>query len=137
MLRRTLITLGAGAAFLAAGLILPAAARAGTVTAAGPPPAQNSYFLAGYEQLGCQNHAYPVYAEIAGTITVPAASYINATPGISSDIYNIGGFPNGVSAGVAVDNSGGHAYYAPFGQWGASGGQVTARSRRSRVTSWT
>ena len=128
-MRRTLITLGAGAAVLAAGLILPAVARATTVAAVGaatPPASQNSYFLAGYEQLGCQNHARPVYSEIAGTITVPAATYINGTPGISADIYNIGGTATGVSAGVAVDNSGGHAFYVPFGQWGTSGGQVTA-----------
>ncbi len=125
-MRRTLITLAAGAAVLAAGLILPASARAAIVTAADAPAPQNSYFLAGYEQLGCQNHAYPVYSEIAGTITVPAATYINGTPGISADIYNIGGTTTGVSAGVAVDNSGGHAFYFPYGQWGTSGGQVTA-----------
>jgi hypothetical protein len=125
-MRTTLMTLGAGTAVLAAGLILPAAADAATITTAGPPAPQNSYFLAGYEQLGCQNQARPVYSEIAGTITVPVATYINGTPGISADIYNIGGTTTGVSAGVAVDNSGGHAFYAPFGQWGNSGGQVTA-----------
>jgi len=129
-MRSIVIALRAGAAAaLAAALILPAAAQADAVTAAGastPPAPQNSHLLAGYEQLGCQNHAYPVYNQIVGTITVPAATYINGTPGISADVYNIGDPIDGVSAGVAVDNSGGQAFYFPFGQWGTSGGSITA-----------
>jgi len=139
-MRSIVIALRAGAAAaLAAALILPAAAQADAVTAAGastPPAPQNSHLLAGYEQLGCQNHAYPVYNQIVGTITVPTATYINGTPGISADVYNIGDPIDGVSAGVAVDNSGGQAFYSPSASGAPAAGASPPRSPRSRATSW-
>lgn len=123
-MRRTLVTLTAGAAVLAAGLILSAAAQAATVPAVRAvvtvPAPQNSHLLAGYLQQGCQSGAYPVYNQIIGTITVPEADYVNGAPGISADVYNIGDPADGVSAGVAVDNSDGQAFYSPFAQWGTS-----------------
>jgi hypothetical protein len=45
-------------------------------------------------------------------MTVPTVTYINGTP----SIYNIGGTINGVSAGVAVHNSDGYAYYIRKGE---------------------
>ena len=120
-------------AALAAGLVLPTAAQAATVLAAGaptPPAPQKSDIVAGYEQLGCHTKGYPVYAEIQGTVVVPAATQINGAAGISFDILTIGGFSSGVSAGVAVDNGEDHATYVPFGQWGSHGAQVTPFSAK-------
>jgi hypothetical protein len=127
--RATLATLAAGAAaVLAAGLALPAAAQAAT---AGVPAPQKSSFVAGYEQNGCRHNGYPVYIEISGTITVPTATDINGTPGISSDYYSIGGpatvgTTGPVSGGVSLDNSGGQAFYSAYGEW--NGKPVTAFS---------
>lgn len=130
-MRTTLITLAAGAAALAAGLALPTAAQAATGSPAKVPAAQKSPIVAGYEQAGCHNSGYPVYIEISGTITVPAATDIDGTPGISSDYYSIGGPANvGTSGpaagGVSVDNSNGQAYYTAYGEW--NGDPVTAFS---------
>ena len=69
--------------------------------------------------MGGQNHTYPVHAEIAGTMTVPAVIYINGTPGI----YSIGVTISGMSAGVAVHNSDGHAYYFPYGHRASATGR--------------
>lgn len=129
VMRATMATLAAGsAAVLAAGLIFPAAAQAAT---AGVPAPQKSLTVAGYEQAGCQHNGYPVYIEISGTITVPTATDINGTPGISSDYYSIGGPATAgttgpVSGGVSLDNSGGQAFYNAYGEW--NGKPVTAFS---------
>lgn len=131
-MRTTLIALAAGAATtLAATLALPAAAQAATVAAAGVPAPQKSPFVAGYEQYGCQQSGYPVYVQIQGTITVPTATDVTGTPGISSDYYAVGGIAAAgstlpVSAGVSVDNSGGQAFYVAYGEW--NGMPVTAFS---------
>ncbi len=129
-MRATLATLAAGAAVMLA-VILPTAAQAATVAAAGVPAPQGSLTVAGYEQVGCHHNGYPVYIEISGTITVPTATDINGTPGISSDYYSIGGPATTgsigpVSAGVSVDNSGGQAFYVAYGEW--NGQPVTALS---------
>jgi hypothetical protein len=126
-MRSTLITLAAGAAALTAGLILPAAAQAATTTVASVPAPAKSLFVAGYEQLGCHHNAYPQYVEISGTIVVPTADDINGTPGISYDVYSLGGIDSGVTGGVAVDNANGQAYYTAYAQWGY-GAPVTAFS---------
>lgn len=123
-MRGTLITLGAGAA-VALAFIFPGAARAGALTAA-VPTAHNSGLLAGYIQEGCTNGAYPRYNQIIGTITVPDATYLNGTPGISDDFYNIGDPEYGVSGGVSINNAGGEAFYYPTAQWGTSTGPITA-----------
>jgi hypothetical protein len=131
-MRKTPITLGAGtAAALAATLIFPAAAQAATASPAKVPAPTKSLFVAGYEQVGCHDNGYPVYIEISGTITVPTATDINGTPGISSDYYSIGGpaatgTTGPVSGGVSVDNSGGQAFYVAYGEW--NGQPVTAFS---------
>jgi Peptidase A4 family len=124
-MRARLITLAAGAAALATGLAVPAttAQAAAAMTRSAPKP-HHSLRVAGYQQTGCHHHGYPVYVEISGTIKVPAATDINGTPGISYDIYSFGGVHSGVNAGVAVDNSGGQAFYTAFGQW--NGAPVTA-----------
>jgi hypothetical protein len=120
------MTLAAGAAALATGLSLPAAnAQAATAPARSVPQPHHSLYVAGYQQTGCHHQGYPVYVEISGTIKVPAATDINGTPGISYDIYNFGGKNNGVNGGVAVDNSGGQAFYTAFGQWN-DGAPITA-----------
>lgn len=124
---RTLSTLmaGAAAATLAVGVALPAAAaQAAVVSAAKVPAPYQSLYVAGYQQAGCNNNGYPVYVEIQGTITVPAATDPGGTPGISYDIYSFGGVNSGVNAGVAVDNSDDQAFYFPYGQW--NGMPVTA-----------
>jgi hypothetical protein len=121
----TLMALAAGAvAALAASLTLPAAIAQAAVPAV--PAPQQSLSVAGYQQFGCLSNGNPTYEEISGTITVPAATDINGTPGISADIYNLGGFPGGVSAGVGVDNSNHQAFYFAYGQW--NGQPVTAMS---------
>jgi hypothetical protein len=118
-MRRTLITLTTGAAALAlAGLALPAAAQAAVASAANAPASQKSSFVAGYDQVGCLKNAYPQYVEISGTIVVPTATDIDGTPGISSDVYDLGGIDSGVIGGVAVDNSGDQAFYTAYAQWG-------------------
>jgi hypothetical protein len=124
-MRARLITLAAGAAALATGLAVPAttAQAAAALTRSAPKP-HHSLRVAGYQQTGCHHHGYPVYVEISGTIKVPAATDINGAPGISYDIYSFGGVKSGVNAGVAVDNSGGQAFYTAFGQW--NGAPVTA-----------
>jgi hypothetical protein len=125
-MRARLITLAAGAAALATGLALPAAtAQAATAPARSVPQPHHSLYVAGYQQTGCHHQGYPVYVEISGTIKVPAATDINGTPGISYDIYNFGGKNKGVNGGVAVDNSGGQAFYTAFGQWNG-GAPMTA-----------
>jgi hypothetical protein len=131
-MRATLATLAAGAtAALAASLILPAAAQATTGSPAKVPAPLKSQIVAGYEQDGCRNNGYPVYVEISGSITVPTATDIDGTPGISSDYYSFGG-PAGVgtsgpvSGGVAVDNSDDQAFYTAYGEW--NGKPVTAFS---------
>jgi Peptidase A4 family len=131
-MRATLATLAAGAtAALAASLILPAAAQAATGSPAKVPAPLKSEIVAGYEQDGCRNNGYPVYVEISGSITVPTATDIDGTPGISSDYYSFGG-PAGVgtsgpvSGGVAVDNSDDQAFYTAYGEW--NGKPVTAFS---------
>ncbi len=117
-MRARLITLAAGSAVLAAGLALPATvAQAASAAALGTPKPHQSLHVAGYRQTGCHHNGYPVYVEISGTIKVPAATDINGTPGISYDIYSFGGVTSGVNGGVAVDNSGGQAFYTAFGQW--------------------
>jgi Peptidase A4 family len=132
MMHKTLITLGAGtAAALAAALIFPAAVQAAVASPAKVPAPQKSPFVAGYEQYGCQQNGYPVYVQIQGTITVPTATDINGTPGISSDYYSVGGIAAAgatvpVSAGVSVDNSDGQAFYVAYGEW--NGMPVTAFS---------
>jgi len=131
---KTLAAVAAGAAAtLAAILSLTATvaqaatiAPAATITPAAVPAPDKSLIVAGYDQEGCQENSYPVYVEISGTITVPAATDIDGTPGISYDIYNLGGVGTGVSGGVAVDNSNGQAFYSAFGQWGTQ--PVTAFS---------
>lgn len=126
-MRARLMTLAAGAAALATGLALPATiAQAAAAPARGVPKPQQSRYVAGYQQTGCHHQGYPVYVEISGTITVPAATDINGTPGISYDIYSFGGKNIGVNGGVAVDNSGGQAFYTAFGQW--NGAPTTAFS---------
>jgi Peptidase A4 family len=130
-MRRTLMTLAAGAAAVAAGAIFPAAAQAAAAAVPGVPAPQKSLSVAGYEQEGCQHSGYPVYVRIEGTITVPAATDISGTPGISSDYYSVGGaqgvgISGPVSGGVSVDNSGGQAFYAAYGEW--DGDPVTAFS---------
>jgi hypothetical protein len=128
MMRRTPITLTAGAAALAlAGLALPAAAQAAVVAAAKVPAPQNSSFVAGYDQMGCLKNGYPVYIEISGTIVVPTATDIDGTPGISADVYDLGGIGSGVTGGVSLDNSGGQAFYVAYAQWG-DGAPATAFS---------
>jgi hypothetical protein len=118
MRQATPARLAAGAALaLAASVALPAGALAAPVAASKVPAALSSVIVAGYQQEGCRHNGYPVYVEIAGTITVPAATDINGTPGISSDVYSFGGLGVGVSAGVAVDNSNGQAFYTAFGTW--------------------
>jgi hypothetical protein len=123
-MRATLITLAAGAATaaLAPGLTFPAAAQAATAAvataAAGVPAPVKSLFVAGYEQLGCGPNTYPQYTKISGTIVVPTADDVTGTPGISSDVYDLGGINSGVVGGVSVDNSGGQAFYTAFAQWG-------------------
>jgi hypothetical protein len=119
------------AAALAATFALPAAAQAATAGAAGVPAPQKTLTVAGYEQYGCQNSGYPVYVEISGTITVPTATNINGTPGISQDYYSMGGpaavgATGPVSGGVSIDNSGGQAFYVAYGEWNAN--PVTAFS---------
>lgn len=111
-------------ATLAAALVFPAAAQAAPVRAAAPavPAPYKSVWAAGYQQEGCS--AGTIYREIQGTITVPAATDVDGTPGISSDMYSFGGLNSGVNAGVAVDNSGDQAFYFAFGQW--NGQPVTA-----------
>jgi len=110
-------------ATLAAILVVPAAAQAAPTQPAVPAvPTYHSLYVAGYQQEGCS--AGTIYREIQGTITVPAATDVNGTPGISSDIYSFGGLNNGVNAGVAVDNSNDQAFYFAFGQW--NGHPVTA-----------
>jgi hypothetical protein len=124
-MRTALIALAAGAAItLPAALALPGAAQASAVAPARVPKPQNSPFVAGYEQYGCQQDGYPVYVQIRGTITVPAATDIDGTPGISSDYYSVGGVAAAgatgpVSAGVSVDNSDGQAFYVAYGEWNA------------------
>jgi Peptidase A4 family len=131
-MRAALAALAAGAAVtLAAGLALPAAAQAATASVASVPAPQKTQSVAGYEQEGCRNDGYPVYVQIQGTITVPAATDINGTPGISSDYYSIGGpafvgATGPVAGGVSVDNSGGQAFYVAYGEW--DGKPVTAFS---------
>jgi hypothetical protein len=126
-MRARLITSVAGAAVLATGLALPATtAQAAAATNRGAPKPHHSLRVAGYQQTGCHHHGYPVYVEISGTIKVPAATDVNGTPGISYDIYSFGGVHSGVNGGVAVDNSGGQAFYTAFGQW--KGTPVTAFS---------
>jgi hypothetical protein len=111
------------AATLAATLVLPAAAQAAPARAAAPAvPTYISPYYAGYEQDGCLPGT--IYREIQGTIIVPAATDVNGTPGISSDIYSLGGVNSGVNAGVAVDNSNHQAFYFAFGYW--DGQPVTA-----------
>jgi hypothetical protein len=125
-MRARLITVAAGAAALATGLALPAGtAQAATAPARSVPQPHHSLRVAGYQQTGCHHQGYPVYVEISGTIKVPAATDINGTPGISYDIYSFGGKNNGVNGGVAVDNSGGQAFYTAFGQWN-DGAPITA-----------
>jgi hypothetical protein len=117
-MRARRMTLAAAAAALATGLAGPATiAQAATPAASTLPKAQHSLYVAGYQQTGCHYKGYPVYVEISGTIKVPAATDVNGTPGISYDIYSFGGKNIGVDAGVAVDNSGGQAFYTAFGQW--------------------
>jgi Peptidase A4 family len=131
-MRTTLTTLMAGtAAALAAGLALPtAAAQAATATAqaataaAKVPAPQKNTFYAGYQQLGCQHNAYPEYIEISGTIVVPTVKNPSGTPGISSDVYDLGG-SEGVLGGVSVNNANDQAYYTAFAQWG-DGAPVSA-----------
>lgn len=121
-MRRTLIRLTVGAvAGLMAGLMLPAAAQAAAVSATAIPAPTKSGTLAGYQQVGCHSKGFPVYREIQGTIIVPNADYANGTAGVSYDVYNIGGFPSGVTAGVEVYNSNNQAFYRPFGEWGSGG----------------
>ncbi len=124
-MRARLMTLAAGAAAVATCLAVQAPlARAAVAPARSVPQAHHSLYVAGYRQTGCHHHGYPVYVEISGTIKVPAATDINGTPGISYDIYSFGGMNSGVNGGVAVDNSGGQAFYTAFGQW--NGAPVTA-----------
>jgi Peptidase A4 family len=117
MMRRTLITLGAGAAAVAATFCLPAAAQAATVAAAAVPAPHNSLYVAGYKQSGCHAPSYPLYVEISANIVVPAATDLNGPPGLSSDILNIGGLSSGVTAGVFVGSDAGQAYYHAFWNW--------------------
>ena len=123
-MRATLATFASGAAVtVAATLALPAAAQAAPARAAAPAvPTYHSLYAAGYQQEGCS--AGTIYREMQGTITVPAATDVNGTPGISDDIYSFGGLGSGVNAGVAVDNSDHQAFYFAFGQW--NGQSVTA-----------
>jgi len=117
-MRARLTALAAGAAALAASVAWPATtAQAVTAPTRSVVKPHNSLYVAGYQQTGCHHQGYPVYVELSGTITVPAATDINGTPGISYDIYNFGGKNVGVDGGVAVDNSGGEAFYTAFGQW--------------------
>jgi hypothetical protein len=110
--------LAAGAAALAMGVALPASlAQAATGQSQTVPKPQKSLTVAGYQQTGCHQKGFPVYVEMTGTIKVPAATDVNGTPGISYDIYSFGGLGTGVAGGVAVDNSGGQAFYTAFGQW--------------------
>jgi hypothetical protein len=126
-MRARFIACAAGAAALATGLVLPAAsAQAATASALRVPKPAKSLSVAGYRQTGCHHRGYPVYVEIIGTIKVPAATNVNGTPGISYDIYSFGGVKTGVNGGVAVDNSGGQAFYTAFGQW--NGAPTTAFS---------
>jgi hypothetical protein len=108
----------AAAAALGALLVVPAGlAEAATVAASAVPAPHRSLNVAGYQQTGCHFKSYPVYIEISGTVKVPAATDVNGTPGISYEVYNIGGINTGVSGGVAVDNAGGQATYTAFGEW--------------------
>jgi Peptidase A4 family len=117
-MRARFIARTAGAGALAAGLVLPASlAQANTASARGLPKPHKSLSVAGYQQTGCHYKGYPVYVEILGTIKVPAATDIDGTPGISYDLYSLGGVKTGVNGGVAVDNAGGQAFYTAFGQW--------------------
>jgi hypothetical protein len=126
-MRITRAALAAGAAVtLAATLALPTAAQAAVTGAPAVPPPQKSLYVAGYEQAGCSHGGYPVYIEVSGTVKVPTATDPAGTPGISYDVYSYGGRGNGVSGGVAVDNSGDQAFYTAFGEW--DGLPVTAFS---------
>jgi hypothetical protein len=127
MMRTIIAALAAGAATtLAATLALPTAAQAATIRASAVPAPQKSLSVAGYQQVGCNHSGYPVYIEMSGTIKVPTATDPTGTPGISYDIYSLGGLSGGVNGGVAVDNSGGQAFYTAFGEW--NGLPVTAFS---------
>jgi hypothetical protein len=118
MMLRKFGGLAAGTAALVLGVALPAGlAQAATGQRQSVPKPQKSLSVAGYQQTGCHQKGFPVYVELTGTIKVPAATDVNGTPGISSDIYSFGGLTNGVAAGVAVDNSGGQAFYTAFGRW--------------------
>jgi hypothetical protein len=117
-MRARFTALAASAAALAIGFTLPASlAQAATGRGQSVPKAQKSRSFAGYQQTGCHQNGFPVYVEMIGTIKVPAATDVNGTPGISYDIYSFGGPANGVAGGVAVDNSGGQAFYTAFGRW--------------------
>jgi hypothetical protein len=111
---RRSMALAAGSVAVATSLALSAvSAQAAT----GPPKPRQSIYVAGYRQTGCHHQGFPVYVEISGTIKVPAATDVNGTPGISYDLISFGGVNSGVNGGVAVDNSGGQAFYTAFGQW--------------------
>lgn len=117
--------LAAAAAVLAIGMALPGGlADVATGQSQSVPKPQKSLSVAGYRQTGCHQQGFPVYVELTGTIKVPAATDVNGTPGISYDIYSFGGLGTGVAGGVAVDNSGGQAFYTAFGEW--HGKPVTA-----------
>jgi hypothetical protein len=120
---RTILAAVAASAVM---LALPTAAQAANVRAPAVPAPVKSLNVAGYEQAGCLHSGYPVYIEMSGTIKVPTATDPTGTPGISYDVYNFGGLTSGVSGGVAVDNSGGQAFYTAFGEW--NGLPVTALS---------